>query len=95
MAKQKTTRRWSGAGDGLVHAYEVITFLGINPDTGEKDWDHAQRMVRTYCGLVMTPDDRGVWCRRSVTCLECLAEPMVFRNTAELDWPWNKEAMSS
>lgn len=94
MAKQKTTRRWSGAGDGLVHAYEVITFIGVNPDTGEKDWAHAQRVMRTYCDLTMTPADRGVWCRRPVTCLECLAEPLVYRTETQLDWRW-KEAMSS
>lgn len=76
MAKRKTQRRWNGLGDGLVHGYEIVVFYAITPDQllrASNEGVPRKTLLRTFCGLGMDRWDRGIWCRKPVTCLECLA----------------------
>lgn len=83
MTKRKTQRRWNGAGDGLIHGYEIHVFISISPpqvvststtSVQLRIGEERPRMtlLRTFCGLEMHRWNRGIWCRHHITCLECL-----------------------
>ena len=70
MAKKKTTRRWSGAGDGLIHEY--VRIFGFSPDV-VRVREGLGFVAYTHCGIYLDKESKGIWCRKPVTCLGCFA----------------------